>query len=174
MKNKKEVIHFVITGGTIDSFYNGAKDTVEVLPNSSIPDYIKSLNLYEKVKFTQVVMKDSRALNKNDMRNILSVIEKSRSKKIIVTHGTYSMPDTAKFLKVNLKRKDQMIVFTGSMIPLVGFSPSDAPFNLGYSIAKIQEMEPGVFVCMNGRIFSTEEVIKFLYAGKFTSIFDLK
>jgi L-asparaginase len=174
MKSKKELIHFVITGGTIDSFYNGTKDTVEVLSVSCIPAYIKSLNLYEKVKFTQAAMKDSRALNRGDLKNILSVVEKSPSKKIIVTHGTYTMPDTARFLKVNLKRKDQTIVFTGSMIPLTGFSPSDASFNLGFSIAKIQEMEPGIFVCMNGRIFSPEEVVKLLYAGKFTSVFDLK
>ncbi|OGZ01186.1 MAG: hypothetical protein A3B13_03715 [Candidatus Liptonbacteria bacterium RIFCSPLOWO2_01_FULL_45_15] len=171
---KKETIHFVITGGTMDSFYNGKKDTVEVSSASNIPAYIKSLNLYENIEFIQVTMKDSRALTKDDIQNVLNTIKKSKHKKIIVTHGTYTMPDTAKFLKANLKRSDQTIVFTGSMIPLMGFAPSDAPFNLGYSIAKVQELGPGIFVCMNGRIFSPEEVLKLLYEGKFTSIFDLK
>ena len=158
----------------MDSFYNGKKDTVEVSSASNIPAYIKSLNLYENIEFIQVTMKDSRALTKDDIQNVLNTIKKSKHKKIIVTHGTYTMPDTAKFLKANLKRSDQTIVFTGSMIPLMGFAPSDAPFNLGYSIAKVQELGPGIFVCMNGRIFSPEEVLKLLYECKFTSIFDLK
>lgn len=94
--------------------------------------------------------------------------------KIIITHGTYTMPDTARYLKANLKRDDQTIVFTGSMIPLTGFSPSDAPFNLGYSIAKIQDLPAGIYVCMNGRVFSPNEVVKFLYGGRFVSVFGEK
>src|SRR3989338_990181 len=88
---KKETIHFVITGGTMDSFYNGKKDTVEVSSASNIPAYIKSLNLYENIEFIQVTMKDSRALTKDDIQNVLNTIKKSKHKKIIVTHGTYTM-----------------------------------------------------------------------------------
>lgn len=81
------------------------------------------------------------------------------------------MPDTAKYLEHNLKRKDQTIVFTGSLIPLTGFSPSDGSFNLGYSIAMIQTLGPSIHVCMNGRIFSPQEVAKLLYEGRFISVF---
>jgi L-asparaginase len=168
---KKETIHFIITGGTIDSFYNGVKDTVEPALHSSIPEFIRSLKLHEDTVFTEVCMKDSRALNQQDMNKIASEIKKSPHKKFIITHGTYSMPDTAKFIKTNIDIKDKTIIFTGSMIPLMGFSPSDAPFNLGYSIAKVQELEPGIYVCMNGKIFSPEEVVKLLYEGKFVSVF---
>ncbi|MBI5733640.1 MAG: hypothetical protein HY973_01710 [Candidatus Kerfeldbacteria bacterium] len=56
------------------------------------------------------------------------------------------------------------------MIPLVGFSPSDAPFNLGYAVAKVLELPPGVYVCMNGKVFEPEEVMKVLYKGKFISM----
>jgi len=164
-------IHIVITGGTIDSFYNGIKDTVEPLKHSSIPDFIKSLKLYEKTLFSEVCMKDSRALNLSDFKKICQTVEKSKSKNIIISHGTYAMPDCAKYLKANLKRKDQTIVFTGSMIPLIGFSPSDAPFNLGYAIAQVQTLKPGIFVCMNGKVFMPEEVAKLLYSGKFISVF---
>ena len=167
----KDTIHFIITGGTIDSFYNGVKDTVETSKESVIPGYIKSLKLYEKTQFTTVCMKDSRALTKHDLTNILKVIKKSAHKKFIVTHGTYSMPDTARFLEANLGKHDKTIIFTGSLIPLVGFTPSDAPFNLGYSIAKVHELKPGIKVCMNGKIFEPTEVAKLLYEGKFISIF---
>ena len=57
------------------------------------------------------------------------------------------------------------------MIPMVGFSPSDAPFNLGYAIAKVQELKAGIYVCMNGKAFNPEEVTKLLYKGKFVSLF---
>ncbi len=168
---KKTTIHFIITGGTIDSYYNGVKDTVEPLSHSAIPAYIKSLKLHENIDFTEVCMKDSRALTKNDMQKVSLAIKKSPHKKFVITHGTYTMPDTAKFVKANVEIKDRTIVFTGSMIPLMGFSPSDAPFNLGYTIAKAQELPPGIYVCMNGRIFSPEEVVKLLYGGRFISVF---
>lgn len=82
------------------------------------------------------------------------------------------MQDTAKYLAFNLQNKDKTIVLTGSMVPLVGFSPSDAPFNLGYAVAEIRKLPAGVYVCMNGRTFNHDEVIKNLRQGKFYSVFD--
>jgi len=166
-----QTIHFIITGGTIDSYYEATKDTAVPLLNSCIPPFIKSLRLYEKIMFTEVCMKDSRQLTEEDMKEIAEAIEMSPYTKIIVTHGTYTMSDTARFLNARLKRKDQTIVFTGSMIPLIGFSPSDAPFNLGYAIAKVQELLSGTYVCMNGKVFSPDEVSKLLYDGTFRSLF---
>lgn len=81
------------------------------------------------------------------------------------------MPDTAKFIEVNLKRKDQTIIFTGSMIPLNGFYPTDATFNLGFALSKAQELLPGIYLCMNGKTFTPQEVAKNLGEGKFYSIF---
>lgn len=169
-----QTIHFILTGGTMDSHYSGIKDTAVTNSKTVIPDFIQSLKLYEKTIFTEVCMKDSRDLTKVDLQNILNSIEKSKCKKIIIIHGTYTMADTARFLKAKLKRNDQTIILTGSMIPLAGFSPSDAPFNLGYSIAKVQELKSGTYVCMNGRVFSPEEVLKLLHQGRFVSIFGEK
>ncbi|HBU06487.1 MAG TPA: asparaginase [Candidatus Magasanikbacteria bacterium] len=168
----KNTIHIILTGGTIDSHYDGTKDTAITNRSSVVPDFIKSLKLYEKTEYTEICMKDSRHLTKADLKKILNTIEKSPYKKIIITHGTYTMPDTARYLNKHLKRKDQTIIFTGSMIPLVGFTPSDAPFNLGYSIAKVQDMEPSISVCMNGKNFQPDEVAKLLYEGKFISLFN--
>jgi len=116
-------------------------------------------------------MKDSREINQQDIRNIVKKIEKSKAKKFLITHGTYTMPDTAKFLEANLKRKEVTIVFTGSMVPLDGVYPTDAPFNLGYAISKVQELKPGIYLCMNGDTFTPQEVAKNLGEGKFYSIF---
>lgn len=171
MKSKNQIIHFVMTGGTIDSHYEGTEDTVIPSKHSVIPSFILGMKLNEKTVFTEVCMKDSRSLSEKDMKNILNVVEKSPHNKIIITHGTYAMPDTAKYLKSKLKRKNKVIIFTGSLIPLVGFTPSDAPFNLGYSIAKLAHLKPGIYVCMNGRMFEPEEVAKLLKEGRFISVF---
>lgn len=53
----------------------------------------------------------------------------------------------------------------------MGFSPTDAGFNLGYAIAKSTELKEGIYVCMNGKVFAPEEVIKILSEGRFRSIY---
>ncbi len=167
----KDTIHLIITGGTIDSYYEGSLDTVKPAEKSVIPAYIKGLKLYFDVEFTEVCMKDSRDLSSNDLDKILETIENSPHKKILITHGTYTMPNTGRFLNANLKRKDQIIILTGSMIPMHGFTNSDGPFNLGYSMAMLQKLDSGIYVCMNGRIFGYEEVVKNVAEGRFYSLF---
>jgi len=171
MNKKPFTIHFVITGGTIDSYYDGSKDTAIPNKESIIPTFIGTLKLYNDTEFTTVCMKDSRELKPEDLKNILKTIEKSPHTKIIVTHGTYTMPDTARFLKGNLKRKDQTIVLTASAIPINGFAPSDGPFSLGYAIAQLENLNPGVYVAMHGKVFSPEEIIKVMSEARFVSIF---
>ena len=116
-------------------------------------------------------MKDSRDIAQKDLNAIVKCIEKTRAKRIVITHGTYTMPDTARYLKHKLKLQDKTIVFTASMIPLAGFTPSDAPFNLGYAFSQVKILEPGIYVCMNGRTFSGDNVRKVLAEGKFDSIY---
>lgn len=167
-----KVIQFIITGGTIDSYYDGTKDTVVPNKHSVIPEIINSLKLYNETTFTEICMKDSRSLNESDHKEILKTLEKTPSQKIIITHGTYTMPDTARYIKANLKRNDQTIILTASMIPIKGFSPSDGTFNLGYSLAQVQTLSPGIYVAINGKIFNPDEVIKIISEGRFASIFN--
>ncbi len=166
-----KALHFIMTGGTIDSFYDITKDTAVTHEHSVIPRFIKSLQLYEECDFTEVCMKDSRALTEEDRKNILAAVVASPAKRIIITHGTYTLPDTARFLNFNLKDHGKIIIFVCSMIPLEGFTPTDAGFNLGYAIAKSQEISEGIYVCMNGRIFDPSEVIKNVSEGRFGSIY---
>ena len=164
-------LHFIMTGGTIDSYYDGTKDTAVTNEHSVVPKFVKILKLYEEYEFTEVCMKDSRDLNESDRKNILEAVINSKSKRIIITHGTYTLPDTARYLKANLKDRDKVIIFVCSMIPLEGFTPTDAGFNIGYAVAKSQELSPGIYVCMNGKLFVPEEIIKLLSEGRFGSIY---
>src|SRR3989344_1651090 len=111
-------ILFILTGGTIDSYYEGKLDTVMPLKNSVVPSFLESLNLKDKLSFKKIFMKDSRSITKSDRNKVLQTLEKTNHKKIVITHGTYTMPDTARFLEANLERKDQTIILTGYMIPL--------------------------------------------------------
>jgi len=174
MESKNKAVHFILMGGTIDSFYDGTVDTVKPLKQSILPEYIRGVKPNFKTKFTQVAMKDSRDLTLNDLKKMKAAIEKSPFQKIIITHGTYSMPDSARYLQSKIKRKDQTIVFTGSLVPITGNVYSDAPFNLGYSVAKAQELPAGIFVSFNGSIFSPDEVAKQIGKGKYYSIFNQK
>jgi L-asparaginase len=168
---EKNKLHFILTGGTIDSYYDAIKGTAIPNEHSAIPKFIKTLKLYEECEFTEVFMKDSRDLNEPDRKKILDVVQNSNCKRIIVTHGSYTLSETAKYLSSNINDMSKVIIFTCSMIPLEGFSPTDAGFNLGYAVAMSQELTNGIYACMNGRIFSPEEVTKILSEGRFGSIY---
>lgn len=172
MKTKtKSCTHFIITGGTIDSGYDGAKDTVVPLKKSVIPTFMATIRPADEFVFEQLCMKDSRQLKPSDVDNILAAVKRSPHRRIIITHGTYTMPDTARFLKARLGKTQRIIVLTGSMIPIHGFAPSDGTFNLGFALGRLDSLSPGVHIAMNGKIFTPEEVFKSLYGGKFSSIF---
>lgn len=167
-------IEFIITGGTIDSCDKWTKDTSVTNKKSIIPKYIKSLQLENLTNFSEICMKDSRNLTSNDLKKMVNTVEKSSCKHIVITHWTYTMPDSARFLQANLKRKDQVIILTGSMLPMAEFTMSDWGFNLGYAIAKLWNLPNGIYVCMNGKVFSSNEVIKIISEGRFSSILENK
>jgi L-asparaginase len=171
MPSKNPPLHVILTGGTIDSFYNIILDKIAPKKKSCIPEYVKGLKLYNEVKFTTIFMKDSRELTNSDLQRILRAVQSSKVKRIIITHGTYTMSDTARMLDAQLKSKDKTIILTGSMMPLDGFNFSDAPFNLGFVVAMVQELKPGVYISMNGNIFTPQEVAKTISEGRFSSLF---
>ena len=174
MSKKIFPINFIMTGGTIDSYYEGTKDTVVPNKHSIIPRFIKCLHLENPTEFTEICMKDSREITKDDLGYLLNEIEKSSYKHFIITHGTYTMADSARYLEANLKNKNKVIILTASMLPMAEFTLSDGGFNLGYAVSKLQDLSNGVYVCMNGKVFSSTEVIKVISEGSFISIFGEK
>lgn len=170
MNKRYDKIHFVLTGGTIDSHFNPAKDQVTIGEETSVEGYINKLQLHNDYQFEVVVLKDSRDLRYKDRQQILETVKKSTHKMVIITHGTITMSDTAQYLKDQLKENDKTIILVGSMVPLKGFDLSDAPFNLGYAIANVQTLPPGVYICMNGKTFDPEKVDKNRAAARFEEI----
>lgn len=105
-------IHFILTGGTIDSVYDGIRDTAVTREHSIIPKYLQFLNLYDELVFSEVCMKDSRNLDESDRRKILEILETREETKYIITHGTYTMPDTARWLEAKLTKKNISVIIT--------------------------------------------------------------
>ncbi len=162
-------IHVILTGGRIDSVWDGGVDEIVVADHSVIPSFFKSIAVNLDFTFTEICMKDSRALTLQDREKMRKTIDESSAQKILITHGTHTLPDTVQYLHENLQEKDKTIVFTGAATPLKDFALSDAGFNLGYAIAKAQELPPGMYLCISGKTTNFEEMQKQLKEGKFYS-----
>jgi L-asparaginase len=161
----KAHIHILKMGGTIE-FINPAYDNINkqlMKLDPSVDSYLENLI---KPHFTysieNVCKKDSRDIADEDRKKLAETIEVTPHENILITHGTFTLRDTTKFLDEYFSGKNETkkIILTGSMIPIIGFSASDAPFNLGYSIASFEGVKPGVYLCINGGIFKYNEVEK--------------
>jgi L-asparaginase len=161
-------LHILITGGTIDSVFDASRDMVVVNDASTIAKYLEDLvQPHFKVSQEIVTMRDSREITDNVRAEMARSIERCSHDFILITHGTYTMAQTAEYLLKNLPQTRKRVVITGSMLPLQGFAPTDAPFNLGFAIGSLFLCEPGVYVAMNGRLFSAGDAVKNIDAGRF-------
>ncbi len=177
MTENKEKITFIATGGTIDSIPTGDKvDSASnartgrkvIKDTSGIPNYIeKMIAPHFDFEMKRVLMIDSLDINEDHRQTILKSIKETEGQKIIVTHGTDTMIETALFLEKNLKDNDKTIILVGSVFPLYEIHGSDAPFNLGYAIAQAQAKNSGIYLCMNASCFTPDKVLKNRKIGRF-------
>lgn len=165
--NNDQKIHVILTGGRIDSVWNSRVDEVVLSDHSVIPNFLKSIGVKVDLEFTEISMKDSRELTYIDREKIREAIDGSDTTKILITHGTHTLPDTVQYLQEKLEKKNKTIVFTGSATPLKDFALTDAGFNLGYAMAKVQELPVGIFYCSAGKTLSGEVMNEQMREGKF-------
>ena len=153
------------TGGTIDKIYFDIKSKFQV-GEPQIGQLLNEANISFDYEIESVLRKDSLDLTDNDRRQIVKNIRSDSNQRILVIHGTDTMVETAKML-VGLPEK--IIVLTGSMQPS-RFMVSDAVFNIGYAVAAIQLLSPGVYIAMNGRIFDPNKTWKNVEFNRFESV----
>ena len=148
-------IKIFAVGGTIDKIYFDAKSKYEVgRPN--IIKVLSELPLNFDYSVTSLLQKDSLEMNEKDRGLILEHVRDTEETKIIITHGTDTMVDTAKYLS---QVKDKTIVLTGALEPAL-FITSDAMFNIGCAVAAVQTLPPNIYIAMNGQIFTWDNVVK--------------
>lgn len=160
----KSKIRILITGGTIDDLDYDKEENAPQNHQSLTPNLLKQSRITIDHEVEILMQKDSRVVTDEDRKMILKRCQDIKEDKIIITHGTYSMPDTAKYLgKANLGKT---IVLFGAAIP-ANKEKSDALFNLGGAFLAVQTLSSGVYVVMNGKIFNWDNVRKNLSTGYF-------
>ncbi len=163
MSNPK--IKILACGGTIDKIYFDAKSEYEV-GEPQILTILRESNVSLDYEIESVVRKDSLEMTDEDRAEIHRAIENSAARCFLITHGTDTMIETAKFLA---DLPGRTIVLTGSMEP-ARFRETDAVFNVGCAIIAVQTLVAGVYVVMNGRVFDPYRSQKNVGAGLFEDL----
>ena len=148
-------IQFFAAGGTIDKVYFDAKSEYEVGP-PQIQELLREANVTLDFAVESLLRKDSLEMTEADRAMIRARIEAAACPRIVLTHGTDTMIETARALR---GIPGKTIVLTGSMQPAM-FKVTDAVFNVGMAVAAAQSLPPGVYLAMNGRIFDPERCRK--------------
>ncbi len=148
-------IKFFAVGGTIDKVYFDALSTYEI-GESNIEDILKNARVNFDYEVASLLKKDSLDMTDEDRDVIFKAIDSEPIDKIVITHGTDTMVETAKALK---PIKNKTIVLTGAMEP-AKFKTSDATFNIGSAVASVQTLSQGVYLSISGKVFSPDNVKK--------------
>lgn len=159
-------IRIFVTGGTFDKEYNELKGTL-FFKKTHLHEMLRLGRNHVPVEITTLMMIDSLEMTNTDRNQIANKCMKAREDKILITHGTDTMAETAKVLGKKIKNKT--VVITGAMVPYK-FGSSDGLFNLGSSLAFVQTLPYGVYVVMNGRCFNWNNVKKNRGIGVFEEI----
>ena len=153
------------TGGTIDKNYFDALSEYQIT-DSGIPALLKEARVALPFRVVEIMRKDSLELTDEDRLTIAHAAREAPELRIIITHGTDTMTETAQML--DLEAPGKTIVLTGALSP-ARFAETDAGFNLGMAFAAVQTAPPGVWITMSGQVFDGLGVKKDREAGRFVA-----
>ena len=156
-------VRVLVTGGTFDKEYDELRGTLS-FRRTHVPEMLKLGRCGVSAKVATLMMKDSLFMTAADRRKILAACRRAPETRLVVTHGTDTMAETAVVLGKGLAGKT--VVLTGAMRPY-RFGSSDGLFNLGSALSFAQVLPPGVYVAMNGRCFPWDDVRKDRKRGVF-------
>ena len=159
-----EPIRILVTGGTFDKEYNELTGEL-YFQGTHCGDMLKLGRCLLDVEIETLMMIDSLQMIDADRQHILDRCAAVSEKRLVITHGTDTMEQTAAVLGA-AALADKTIVLTGAMVPYT-FGSSDGLFNLGTAMAFVQTLAPGVYAAMNGRCFPWHLVHKNKKAGVF-------
>ena len=156
------IIDILTTGGTIDKIYFDQKSAYEV-GDPIIGPLLTSMNVGFDFTVEQLMRVDSLDMTDADRFILYERTKRSSSQQVLITHGTDGMIKTAQRLS---KIKGKTIVLTGSLQP-AAFAHNDAVFNIGAAVSAVQTLAFGVYLAMNGQIFTPDTVVKNLDKNRF-------
>jgi L-asparaginase len=159
-------IAVLITGGTFDKEYNELNGEL-FFRKTHVHEMLSMGRSLLETRIDTLMMKDSLFMTDADREHIAKTCKRAKEKAIVITHGTDTMPETARYLAPRVKNKT--IILTGAMVPYK-FGSSDGLFNLGSALAYAQVLPAGVYVCMNGQYFAHDKVKKNKKKGVFEAV----
>lgn len=168
---KHHPIRLFVTGGTFDKEYNELNGQL-FFQDTHLPEMLRLGRCLLDVEVRTLMMIDSLEMTGDDRRIIADHCESAEETRIVITHGTDTMSDTAAVLGhefVAGKLAGKTIILTGAMIPYK-FGSSDGLFNLGSALAFAQTLPPGVYIAMNGLWFPWNGVRKNRERGIFEAV----
>lgn len=158
-------IRIFITGGTFDKEYDELTGAL-FFQDTHLPEMLRLGRCLLPVELRTLMMIDSLEMSDGDRRLITEQCRNARESRVLITHGTDTMVETAAWLaKAGLGKT---IVLTGAMVPYK-FGSSDGLFNLGSALAFVQVLPAGVYMAMNGRCFPWDRVRKDRERGVFVA-----
>ena len=155
-------VRIFCVGGTIDKIYFDAKSKYEV-GAPSIGKILREHDVRVDYDVTSLMAKDSLDVTDQDRQIIRDAVANANEDRIIITHGTDTMVETATVLA---DVQNKTIVLTGALAPAI-FKDSDAVFNVGCALAGVQTLAAGVYITMNGQVFDYDKVVKDVANNRF-------
>jgi L-asparaginase len=158
------MIRIFVTGGTFDKSYDEIIGRL-AFGDTHVNEMLQSGRSRVEVSIRTLMMIDSLEMSDADREIIARSCAQCDESRIVITHGTDTMVETARAVAAVVPHKT--VVLTGAMIPYA-FGSSDGLFNLGSALSFAQVLPPGVYVAMNGQHFRWDQVRK----NKATGIFE--
>ena len=159
-------IRILVTGGTFDKEYDEITGAL-FFKDTHVREMLRLGRSNLDLEIRTLMMIDSTEMAEVDRELILKSCVESHRRRIVITHGTDTMAVTARYLGERVK--DRTVVLTGAVVPYT-FGSSDGLFNLGSALAFVQTLPPGVYVAMNGRCFTWDNVRKNRERGVFEEV----
>ena len=157
-------VRILTTGGTIDKVYFDAKSSYQV-GEPQIGELLAEAGVTCPYEITALLRKDSLELDDDDRARIAAAVTAAEESRVLITHGTDTMVDTARALPADAGKT---VVLVGAMQP-ARLRVSDAFFNIGFAFAAVQLLPPGVYLAMNGRVFDPRRTRKNVADQRFES-----
>ncbi len=158
-------MQILTTGGTIDKIYFDANSEFQV-GEPAIERLLQEANVSFDYRVLSILRKDSLEITADDRALIRQHVLDCQDDRVLITHGTDTMVDTAQALH---GIDDKTVVLTGAMQP-ARIHSSDAVFNIGCAVAAAQMLDPGVYIAMHGRVFDPTHTRKNLRAQRFEDV----
>ena len=160
------MIRIFVTGGTFDKTYDEIRGEL-TFADTHLAEMLRLGRSRVDVAVRTLMMVDSLDMTDADRDLVVRNCVECQESRIVITHGTDTMVETARALAAGVQGKT--VVLTGAMIPYA-FGSSDGLFNLGSALSFAQVLPSGVYIAMNGKCFLWDRVRKNRERGEFEEI----